>query len=67
MVPLYGRCVDCDRASDGKCRVCHGTGQNVHLSSDSPDCEHCRGGGACPICKGLGYPGDDDIIDISDS
>jgi hypothetical protein len=59
--------MDCDRINSGKCRVCHGTGQNVHLNSDSPDCENCHGTGACPTCDGRGFVGDDGIIDIFNS
>jgi len=50
------RCGDCDGVAmgNGKCKVCHGTGQNVHLNSDSVDCENCHGTGVCPTCGGTG-------------
>ncbi len=41
-----GRCVDYDGGyvqGDGNCKVCHGTGTNVHLNSDSPVCEKWQG------------------------
>jgi hypothetical protein len=59
---MYGRrrCTDCDFdffEGVGKCRACHGTGENVHLNSDSPICENCKGSGICPSCGGSGYFG----------
>jgi hypothetical protein len=52
-----GRCLDCDGGyvqGDGNCKICHGTGNNVRLNSDSPICENCKGRGVCPTCGGSG-------------
>jgi hypothetical protein len=54
-------CGDCMSTIDGallsdfgKCRVCHGTGANIHLNADTPKCEYCHGTGVCPTCGGTG-------------
>jgi hypothetical protein len=58
------RCKDCYEGSfhsAGKCRVCQGSGQNIHLNSDSADCRYCGGSGACPVCGGSGIQTQDTI------
>ena len=54
------RCQHCDDfPSSGKCAKCYGTGNSIHLNSDSPLCEECKGSGICQYCKGqptLGPP-----------
>jgi DnaJ-class molecular chaperone len=63
------QCPDCDSIKmfsadsegDGKCSVCHGTGFGGFLemffepvTTQSPECEECRGTGRCQTCAGLG-------------
>jgi hypothetical protein len=60
-------CPDCDSGGfirDGKCRVCYGTGINIHLDSAAPDCENCKGSGMCPTCGGSGVYQDSSSGDI---
>jgi hypothetical protein len=57
-----GYCRDCKSPGNGKCRVCSGTGINVHLNSDRQSCENCGGSGACPTCQGSGRYGRHDGI-----
>jgi hypothetical protein len=64
------RCPDCDTGflqGDGKCSTCHGSGVNVHLNSDEPNCEKCNGTGICQACGGSGVSGIEtgsDFIDL---
>jgi DnaJ-class molecular chaperone len=39
---------------DGKCKMCCGSGINVHVSSTEPKCDNCKGTGICPTCGGTG-------------
>ena len=39
---------------DGKCKYCHGSGTNLNLASDVPQCVYCKGTGTCPSCGGDG-------------
>ena len=52
-----GRCPDCDSGlltGDGRCSHCHGSGTNLNLASDVPQCLFCRGTGVCQTCGGAG-------------
>ena len=63
-VAMNSRCTDCYDGlfeASGKCRVCHGSGKNIHLNSDSADCEYCQGSGVCPVCGGSGIQGEAQI------
>jgi hypothetical protein len=58
--------MDCDGGmltADGRCSHCHGSGVNLNLASDVPQCLFCKGTGTCPTCEGTGlrpHPGEDD-------
>ena len=60
-----GRCPDCDSgilAGDGRCKHCHGSGTNLNLASDVPQCLFCKGTGICQTCEGTGtFSAFDDI------
>jgi DnaJ-class molecular chaperone len=55
-------CPDCDDCNwagtigNGKCKVCHGTGEDTFFGVDATryDCEECGGSGVCPTCDGEG-------------
>lgn len=52
-----GRCPDCDSGiltGDGRCKHCHGSGTNLNLASDVPQCLFCKGTGVCQTCDGKG-------------
>ena len=52
-----GRCPDCDSGlltGDGRCSHCHGSGTNLNLASDVPQCLFCKGTGVCQTCRGDG-------------
>lgn len=52
-----GRCPDCDSGiltGDGRCKHCHGSGTNLNLASDIPQCFACKGTGICQTCDGNG-------------
>jgi hypothetical protein len=54
------RCPDCAEGvftGNGRCGRCNGTGINVNLASDMPNCPACNGTGVCHTCGGAGvYP-----------
>jgi hypothetical protein len=61
------RCPDCDGgflAGDGRCSHCHGSGTNLKLASDVPQCAFCKGTGVCQTCDGSGLYS---ALDDSDS
>ena len=39
---------------NGKCSQCHGSGTNLNLASDAPQCLFCKGTGARQTCGGDG-------------
>ncbi len=47
-------CPECDRAGNGRCGKCYGTGINLKLNSDRDKCDCCRGTAICPYCHGTG-------------
>ena len=52
-----GKCPDCDSGiikGDGRCKHCHGSGTNLNLASDVPQCLFCKGTGVCQNCGGEG-------------
>jgi hypothetical protein len=52
-----GRCPDCDSGvvtGDGRCSHCHGSGTNLNLASDIPQCLFCKGTCVCQTCGGDG-------------
>ena len=54
-----GRCPECDSGlltGDGRCSHCHGSGTNLNLASDVPQCPFCKGTGVCQTCRGDGTP-----------
>jgi DnaJ-class molecular chaperone len=57
------RCPDCDGGAftgNGRCSHCHGSGVNLNLASEVPQCLFCKGSGVCATCDGAGmYPLDD--------
>jgi hypothetical protein len=59
------RCTDCDGGiltGDGRCKYCHGSGTNLNLASDVPECAYCKGTGVCQGCDGTGLcPPQNDI------
>jgi hypothetical protein len=53
-----GKCPDCDGGvltGDGRCKHCHGSGTNLNLASDVPQCLFCTGTGVCQACGGEGW------------
>lgn len=58
------RCPECDSGiltGDGRCKHCHGSGVNLNMASDVPQCLFCKGTGTCQNCEGEGlFPPFDD-------
>jgi hypothetical protein len=57
MAAERGKCPDCDGGlftGDGNCKYCHGSGTNLNLASDVPQCPFCKGTGTCQTCGGDG-------------
>lgn len=57
----YIACEECKDAVEfmtlkgtGKCVECFGSGVNVHINHDDPQCRNCKGTGLCPACNGKG-------------
>ncbi len=60
MMEKQSICLDCDARilrGNGHCSHCHGSGVNLNLASDAPQCLFCKGTGMCASCDGTGlYP-----------